>query len=68
MKIDFHTAENADVPHVAVFTVGGDGLQDEILAEFHPLRGETIDKAEMRALAFIKQLEVDDEGIHLRRL
>lgn len=54
MRIDFHTAENADVPHVVVFTVGADGLQDTVLFEFFPTPAKSpICRAEESALAFM---------------
>lgn len=55
MRIDFHTASCAEVPHVAVFSCLPDGSEDERLADFYIVGqgDQAVHEAEVRALAFI---------------
>jgi len=57
---NFHTADAADTPHVVVFTTKpfeGETEQDEVVAEFYPLKGEkSLDQAELRAISFLRHL------------
>lgn len=59
MTFDFHTADAAPIPHVVVFTVGRDGEQDQVAANFYPLRGEEINLVEIRAIRFMSVLEAE---------
>lgn len=58
MIYDFHTASCAETPCVIVFTTNAEGEEDEVVAEFYPLRPEpTMDEAEERAIAFLNLIE-----------
>jgi hypothetical protein len=53
-----HRREHAETACVFVFTTNADGEQDEVVAEFYPLKDEThLDQAEERAISFLNILE-----------
>jgi hypothetical protein len=56
---DYHTADGAEVPHVAVFTVDSFGAEAHRVANFYPLPGEPLAVAEDRAIAFLAVLRRD---------
>ena len=62
--LDFHTAENADVPHIVVFIADYDDADVYIpVASFYPLpHEEDMEGAEYRALRFMATMEHGDLG------
>lgn len=62
--LDFHTAENADVPHVVVFIADYDDTDVYIpVASFYPLPEEKgMDGVEYRALRFMATMGYGNLG------
>jgi len=56
-KLDFHTADNAPIPRVMVYTLDDDGEQDEVVAEFPITLAQSVGEAESAALAYITEHE-----------